>query len=428
MKKLVLFTLLAGTISYSSHGQSAFSEFTDNPSAFTLSSDKNTLTIGGRVSFYGEDRFIKNGPAGENGSGQTNLDHNTFDIKDIDLDLQGKTASKFSYELHYSLIDIITAANTENIYVPNNPGYDNAGFKAAYIQYEGFKIKIKLGFDKLPFSQSNIQHEHETPFWSHPVLTGGDLFSRRDIGLTLNTSLLKNDMINLYAGMYSGMGENYIEYGQDESGKFEYVGRAEFCYPSKMSYNEIDEENSPILHFRVAGNIRYEDKNGPEGTALDTKYPDAVGLYDTRLLDGYRTIYGGDAIVKYRGISATFEDDIVDMRPNSQSDPLFNGTAYSVNKGVVHAGGIIADLNYNWEKIHTVFSVGYEHTTANDLQPGYMEYVNFAIAYKIRGFNSCAKVEYYIPTMEDLGNSSTLIGNDPLKWNSQIRLGYQIVF
>ncbi len=412
MKKLLVFTLLAGAISYTSFGQSTFSEFTDNPSSFTLSSDKNTLQIGGRISFYGEDRFLK--------SGYNNLDHNGFVIKDIDLDLLGKTASKFSYELHYSLIDIIAAANTENIYVPNNPGYDNSGIKAAYIQYDGFKIKIKVGIDKIPFSQSNLQHEHETPFWSHPTLTGGTLFSRRDIGLTLSTRLLK-DKINLYAGMYSGMGENFIEYGQDQSGKFEYAGRAEFCYPSKMGYNEIDEENSPIVHFRVAGNVRYEDKIGPEGTGLNGMYQDAVGTYNTRLFDGYRTIYGGDAIIKYRGISATFEDDIMNMRPQSQSDPLFNGTPYSVNKGKVTAGGWIADLNYNWQKIRTVFSAGYEYTNVNDLIPGHMEYLTLAIAYKVNSFNSCAKLEYYIPTQEDLGS-------DPLKWTGQIRLGYQIVF
>ena len=408
MKKLVLFTLLAGTISYSSHGQSAFSEFTDNPSAFTIGSDKNTLQIGGRISFYGEDRFLN--------SGENNLDHNTVDIKDLDLDIIGKTASKFSYEVHYSLVDLAVAAATQNTNNPFNPG-----IKASYLQYDGFKIKIKVGYDKLPFSQNNIEHEHETPMWGRPVLASGDLFSRRDIGITLNTSLLKNNMLNLYAGMYSGMGETYFEYGQDESGKFEYVGRAEFCYPSKMSYNEIDEENSPILHFRIAGNIRYSDKTGPLGEGLDAKYPDAVGAYGTRLFDGYRTIYGGDAIIKYRGFSVTFEEDILNMRPQSQSDPLFNGTPESINKGVVNAGGFITDLNYNWQKIRSVFSVGYENTNPNDLIPGHMESLTFGYAYKLSGFNSCIKFEYLDPIIADNGS-------DPLKYYGQIRLGYQIVF
>lgn len=406
MKRALLLTFLAGTISTVSFAQSSFSEFTDVPSAFTINSGNNTLQFGGRISFYYEDRFLK--------SGQTNLKHNGFDVKDADLDLLGKTASHFSYEFHYSLVDVITAAATQNTNNPQNPG-----FKAAYIQYDGFPVKIKLGYDKLPFSQSNIEHEHETPFWSHPNLTGGDFFSRRDIGLTLSTSLWQQK-INLYAGAYSGMGENFFEYGTDESGTFEYVARAEFCYPRKMNYNEIDEDNSPF-QFRIGGNIRYEDKTQPGGATVASLYPDEIGAYGTRMITGKRSIYGGDAIVKYKGFSATFESDILNLKPTSQSDVLFGGTPESFNKGVVHAGGFISDLNYDNEKIHSVFSVGYENTNANDLIPGNQEWVTLAYSYKFNSFNSCAKIEYYIPTKED-------VNSNPLKYTGQLRVGYQIVF
>src|SRR5271156_805917 len=136
MKKLVLFTLLAGTVATASYGQSNFSEFTDNPSAFTLGSDNNTLQIGGRLSWYYEDRFLK--------SGQTNMDHNSFDLKDADLDLLGKTANKFTYEFHYSLADLVNQANTWAY--PKNASPTTPGFKAAYIEYQGFKIHIKIGY------------------------------------------------------------------------------------------------------------------------------------------------------------------------------------------------------------------------------------------------------------------------------------------
>lgn len=273
-------------------------------------------------------------------------------------------------------------------------------------------------------------HEHETPFWGHPNLTGGDLFSRRDIGFTASTNLLKN-RIKLYAGAYSGMGENFFEYGTDESGTLEYVARAEFSYPSKMDYNEIDEENSPILHFRVAGNVRYEDKTQPAGATVAALYPDAVGAYGSRIINGKRTVYGGDALVKYRGISAAFEADILNLKPSSQSDVLFEGTPAAFNKGVVHAGGFVTSLNYNWEKAHSVFSVRYENFNANDLIGGspYTFFVTssnqgwlgMAYAYKVNSFNSVAKVEYLIPTTED-------VASNPLKYTAQLRVGYQIVF
>jgi hypothetical protein len=409
MKKLI-FTLLVGAAATTSYAQSEFSEFSDVPSAFTLSSDNNTLQIGGRVSWYYENRFLK--------SGITNLDHNGLALKDADMDFLGKTANKFTYEFHYSLADLVNQANTWQY--PKNASPTTPGFKAAYIEYQGFKIHIKMGYDKVPFSQSNIQHEHETPFWSHPNLTSGDFFSRRDVGITLNTSVYKN-RINLYAGAYSGMGENFFEYGQDESGTFEYIARAEFCYPGKMSYSEIDEENSPILHFRIAGNIRYEDKTQPGGNTVDALYPDEVGAYNTRMVNGQRTVYGGDAIIKFKGLSLTLEDDILNMKPSNSTDPLFNATAASFNKGVVHAGGFISDLNYNSQKIKSVFSVGYENTNANDLIAGNMQWLNFGYAYKVSGFNSVAKIEYYYPLQEDANSN-------PLKYTGQIRVGYQIVF
>jgi len=296
----------------------------------------------------------------------------------------------------------------------------NPGFKAAYVQYNGFKVRIKLGYDKLPFSLGNIEHEHETPFWDRANLTSGDLFSRRDIGLTLNTDFWKS-RFNVYAGAYSGMGENFFEYGQDESGTLEYVARAEFCYPGKMSYEEIDEENSPVLHFRIAGNVRYEDKTEPGGVTMASLYPDAVGMYGTSLISGQRTIYGGDATVKYRGLSATFETDILNMKPSSANDPLFNATPESFNKGVVNAGGYVVTLNYDWEKIRSVLSARYENFNANDLIAGNQGWLGFAYSYKINGFNSCAKIEYLIPTTED-------VNSNPLKYTSQLRVGYQIVF
>jgi len=406
MKKLVLFSALAITAATASYGQSEFSEFTDNPSAFTISSDKNTLELGGRMSFYYENRFLK--------SGETNLKHNGFDVKDMDLDIIGNMASKFTYEVHYSLVDMVTAAATQNTAAPTSPG-----FKAAYIQYNGFPVKIKLGYDKVPFSQSSIMHEHETPFWSHPGLTGGDYFSRRDIGLTLNARLLKN-MINLYAGAYSGMGETFFEYGNDESGRFEYVARAEFSFPGKMNYNEIDEENTPTPHFRIGANIRYKDKTQPTGSSI-SQYPDALGTYGLSLINGKTTVYGIDAIVKFKGLSATFERDVVNLKPASANDPIFEGTTAAVNGGKVNAGGFITDLNYDYEKWKSVLSVGYQSLNPNDLIAGHEEWLTIGYAYKVSGFNSVAKIEYYVPTLEDKTS-------DPLKYTGQIRVGYQVVF
>ena len=409
MKKLLLFTVAA--IGFSSVATAQFSEFTDNPAAsqFTLSSEGNTLQIGGRISGYYENRTLKND------TNYLKKTHNGWAVKDFDLDILGKTANKFVYEFHASLVDLVSAAATQNTANPANPG-----IKAAYIQYNGFPVHIKFGYDKLPYSQGSISDIWGSPYWSHANLYGGDLFSRRDFGLTLNYKFFKS-RINLYAGAYSGMGENFFEYGNDAGGKFEYVGRAEFSYPAKMKYSLIDEEKSPTPIFRIGVNARYADKTQPKGSSIYVDAPDAPGAYGIRIIDGKRLAYGFDAIVKYKGISATLEGHALQLKPTNTTDGLYNGTSASVNKGVINAGGLNAGINYNYEKLHSVVSCMYEEFNTNDLYPGLQDWLYLAYAYKVSGFNSVFKFEYYKPVTEDKVQS-------PLHYTAQFRIGYQVVF
>ncbi len=409
MKKLLLSTLVA--ISFGTTANAQFSEFADNPSAsqFTLSSEANTLQIGGRVSGYYENRILKND------SNYLKKAHNGWAVKDFDMDFLGKTASKFVYEFHVSLIDLVSAAATQNTANPANPG-----IKAAYIQYKGWPVHIKFGYDKVPYSQGSMSEVWGTPYWSHANLYGGDLFSRRDFGLALNYRFMK-DRINLYAGAFSGMGENFFQYGNDASGTFEYIGRAEFSYPAKMKYHIIDQENSPTPVFRIAANARYADKTQPKGSSINIDAPDAPGAYSIRIISGQRLAYGFDGIVKYKGFSATVEGHMLQLKPTDTLDALYNNTTRSKNNNVINAGGINAGLNYNWEKKHSVFSAMYEGFNTNDLYPGTQEWLYLAYAYKISGFNSVFKIEYYKPLTEDKVQN-------PLHYTDQIRVGYQIVF
>ncbi len=404
MRKVLAFAVAAVLISNTSKAQ--FSEFAGDTAAsqFTFSNGGNTLQIGGRVSGYYEYRVLK--------AGQTNLSHNGWAMKDGDVDLLGKTANHFTYEFHVSLLDVISAAATQNTADPAAPG-----FKAAYLRYDGYKVGIKFGFDKLPFALGSIEPEHMTPMWSHANLNGGDLFSRRDFGLTLNTSLMHNH-INLYAGAYSGMGENFFEYGNDASGTFEYIGRAEYCLNGKMKYRVIDEEHTTTPQLRVALDARYADKTQPAGKTIGI---DAPGKYGLRVINGKRLCYGGDVTFMYKGFSTNFEVDLMQLKPADTSDPLFNGTSSTVNKGVINAGGFVWDANYDFAKIRSVFTAKYEDVNVNDLVPGSMHWLSLGYAYKLNGFASVFKLEYAIPLQED-SNS------DALKYTGQLRLGYQIVF
>ena len=390
--------------------------------AFTLSTDNNVLQIAGRVSGFYEYRFLK--------SGVENKKHNAFAMKDVDLDFLGKTSNKFKYEIQISVLDLVSAAavgnTTSSPLVQGgsniNPNPANTGFKSVYVAYEGkaLPFHVKLGYDKLPYSQGSLNDVYGTPFWSHNNLFGGDFFSRRDLGLTLYQSFWKK-RIRVFGGIYSGMGENVFEYGMDASGKPEYVGRVEFAYPAAQKYDLIDEEMSPIPVFRIGLNARYMDKTQPKGYSVYTDAPDAPGMYDLRLLDGKRLAYGGDFIFKYKGISATFETHIIDLKPADNSNPLYEGTPASFNNGHVMAGGYVAGINYNWQAAHSVFGVSYEELNANDLAKGTQQWLYVGYAYKVNGFNSVFKIQYYRPLQED-------VIMNPLKYNAMIRVGYQIVF
>jgi hypothetical protein len=405
MRKVLALAVAAVLVSHTSRAQ--FSEFADDSAAsqFTFSNGGNVLQIGGRISGYYEYRDLK--------SGVTNLSHNGWAMKDGDVDVLGKTANHFTYEFHVSLLDIVNAAATQNTADPAAPG-----FKAAYIRYDGLKfLGIKFGFDKLPFALGSIMPEHMTPLWEHANLNGGDLFSRRDFGLTLNSSVAQNH-INIYAGAYSGMGENFFEYGNDASGTFEYIGRVEYCLTGKMKYRIVDEDHSAKPLFRVALNARYEDKTQPAGQTIGV---DAPGKYGLRIINGKRLCYGGDATFMYKGFSTNFEVDMMQLKPADSTDPLFNGTPSSVNKGKVNAGGFVWDANYDFSKIHSVISARYEDVNVNDLVPGDMHWLSIGYAYKVNSFASVFKIDYAIPLQED-SNS------DPLKYTGQLRVGYQIVF
>jgi len=406
MKK-ILYTLLFVLLAMAARAQE-FSEFQDTSlNSITLGKGKNQIQIGGRVSGYYEYRALK--------PGFTNLDHNGFAMKDGDIDLLGHTKQQFVYEFHLSVLDLATAAATQNTDNPANPG-----IKAAYLEYMGWPVHIKFGYDKLPFSQGSLNEVWGTPMWSHANLYGGDLFSRRDMGITLNSSFWKN-RINLYAGAYSGMGENFFEYGNDQSGTFEYVGRAEFCYPAVLKYQPIDEDHNTIPQIRLAVDARYEDKTQPAGQTIASNYPDALGAYGTRMINGKRLIYGGDFIIKYQGFSALFEADIMRLQPTSATDDLYQGTPASFNGGYINSGGFVTGLNYDWQKIRSVFSIQYENFNTNDLQKGAQSWLYLGYAYKVKGFKSVFKVEYFIPTTED-------VAANPLKYTSELRVGYQIVF
>jgi hypothetical protein len=169
--------------------------------------------------------------------------------------------------------------------------------------------------------------------------------------------------------------------------------------------------------FVVGGNARYTKRNLTVGTLFPGG---AVGEYGLKVIDGERYAWGIDASAQYKGFSTQFELHQLTARPQNTGSILFQGYNAEETGGYVKMGGYVAQVNYFSKKLKTIFSGRYEEYNLNDLAPGINKRLNAAIAYQIDGFNSMIKLQYFHILEEE--------SIDPLRWNYQIRIGWQYLF
>ncbi|MES2389490.1 MAG: hypothetical protein V4543_15915 [Bacteroidota bacterium] len=371
---------------------------------YSFQSGDNTIQVSGLAAVYYNNRILK--------PGNDNYKNNRFTLRNLQFELEARNGKNWETKFKVDFAKIMSNTDPAN-FDPENPGISNA-----YVQYSGLPVKFKFGFDKLPYSQGSLNDVFGTPFWSRGILTGGDLFSRRDMGLTLHYPCWQQ-RINVYGGVYTGMGENMLTMSDsDPSGHYEYVGRIDVAYPTRYRYNEIDLVHVPIPMFRIGANARYTDKTQTAGNTLPLGLG---GNYGVRVINGKRLVYGLDASAQYMGFSAQAEFHVINLQPADPSDILFNNTTAAFNGGKVLSGGLLTRVNYNSLLLRSTLSCQFENLNLNNLVPGTEQLLSVAYAYNVKGFDSVLKVQYYHPLKEDQNS-------DPLKWTDQIRLGYQYQF
>ena len=369
---------------------------------FTINSGDNTLEIGGRVASYYNYRVNK--------PDEISNKKNSFALRNLQINIEGQRGNKFEYRLQ---VDLATLAAGGVTVAAESPG-----LMQAYIAYVALPVKVKFGYSFVPFSQGSLGSVYESPFWSRGILVSGTLSSRRDLGLTLSSSLLKQ-RLNLYGGVYSGLGENLIAVGSsDASGQVEVIGRADMAWPARMRYREIDEVGVPVPMLRVGANARYTNKTQVVGTVLPTALIDPNNL---RFIDGKRSVYGLDAMFAYRHFTAQAEYQRLVATPSQAGDILFNNATADASGGKVNAGGYVATVNYDFLKVKSVLSVRYEDVNLNDLVYGKQQWLYVGYAYTMNGFRNVIKVQYSRPVTED-------VAQNPLKYTDQIRAGWQYTF
>ncbi len=366
----------------------------------TLSNGNHVLEITGALSTYYNYRDYK--PT------SSNFRKNRFKLRDAQIQLEGRIGHDWEYELQ---VDFADFANSEEAVDPENPGIMDAN-----ITYKGIDfVDVQVGYGKLYYSRNSLTPFIYSAYWQRAQINR-DLWARRDVGVTLKKDFL-NQRMNVYAGVYTGLGELSLNGDNDDSGKLIYAGRVDFAYPSRYRYREIDDKISPVPMFAVGLNGRYANKILPTGRV----FPEfSQGEYGMRVVNGEQYIYGFDVAAQYMGFSAMLEMHQTRATPVLPTDPLLQGLPISQTEGFMKAGGMVAQLNYFSKSWKTIFSCRYEEMNISDLIAGKSKRFSPAIAYQINGFNAMIKAQYFGVINED--------PLDSLNWNEQFRIGLQFVF
>lgn len=372
-------------------------------SQLTISNGNHVLEISGSLSTYYNYRDLKDY--------SQNRNKDRFRLRDAQLQLEGRVSDIWEYELQVDFVDLASSATGE--IDPENPG-----LMEARVTYKGLSfVEIEAGYGKLYYSRSSLNPFSFSPYWQRAQIVRGDIFSRRDVGVTLKKDFWRQ-RINVYAGAYTGLGEISLRGDNDSSGALEYVGRVDFAYPSRFRYREIDDRVSPIPMFLIGFNGRYTDRQLTEGRS----FPEgSQGEYGLKMIDGKRYVYGMDFSFQYMGFSGQFEIHQMRGEPLSPSDPLFHGLAPAQTNGYFLAGGWLSQINYFHKPWKSIISLRYEELDLSDLVAGKSQRLCGALAYQIKGFDAMIKAQYF----HNLGVQEPI---DPLRWNEQIRIGMQFNF
>ena len=368
----------------------------------TIQNGAHVIEINGRLSTYYNHRFLK--PT------NNNRDKDRFKLRDAQLQIEGRVKDIYEYELQVDFVDLATFGSQE--LDPENPGLMEARFR-----YKGLRwVDIELGYGKTYYSRSSLVPFIFTPYWQRAELVRGNIFGRRDVGITFIKSLWKQ-RINMYGGVYTGLNELSLKGDNDASGRPEYVGRVDIAYPSRYRYRDIDNRVTPIPMFALGLNARYTDKSLPSGNS----FPEfATGEYGIKVIDGERLMYGLDIAFQYMGFSASFEIHQLKGTPQFSDDPLLRGFNVDQTGGGFFAGGWVSQMNYFSKPLKSIFSVRLEELDLNDLVIGNSRRFSAAYAYQLKGFDSMIKVQYFnILTEESI---------DTKRWAQQVRIGWQYNF
>lgn len=386
----------------------------------SLDNGYHNLEISGMLSAFYNKRFYSSGNPGnrieENPANPFDKSKDRFSLRDMQIQFEGRVGRRFEYEFQVDFADLLNQSD-----IGENPGILDA--HATWKPASGPHLKV--GYQKIPYSRNSLVPFSYSPYWQRAEISRGEVFSRRDVGVVLSKSLWKQ-RVNLYGGVFSGMGEQILSVNggeNDPSGTFEYTARIDMAWPSRFRYGDYDINRSSKPMFQAGFAARSVYRRYSSFLPGDDYY--------LRVMAGSREGWTADLSGQWKGFSAQVEIHRLRYRPADRIDT--SGSRFREERGTraqkigtaptayFLAGGLIATLSYSSRKLKSVISLRYDHLNPNDLVAGNSEQsLTFAYAYLINGFQSAIKAQYSYRLADR---------SDPAiqRFDDQLRVGWQFM-
>jgi hypothetical protein len=165
------------------------------------------------------------------------------------------------------------------------------------------RLRVKLGQFKAPFGRQELTSSGSQQFVDRSIVSSR-FAEGRDIGLTLHGQS-GGGTLSWAAGVFNGSGRNVAS---NPDGRYQVVARVQVAPSGDPGYSESDFESGERPLWAVAAQVHHDDD----------------GLGDDRLR---RTIYGADAVFKFRGLSLFCEAFFEEREPAGATASKSNGVA-----------------------------------------------------------------------------------------------------
>jgi hypothetical protein len=255
-----------------------------------------------------------------------------FDLRDARLVISGEHHPRFKYEFALDFAEVNDETRLDYFIIDANVNIDLPSGFDAYV-----------GFQRLPISRNSNVSAFVSVFSRRPPMSGGALYNRRGMGVMFRKKMAHN-RVNFHAGVFDSQGAVRNINGKQIS--LAYVARADFAFPARVRFEEVDVRHSPDPLFAVGLNFLYSQHSEEREVELFPLY-----------LDGSKTLGAVDFAFMYEGVSVQAEVTRAWLQRDDDAEDSLPGSFVSQ--------GMHVSVNYYAKSIKSVFAARFETFNPN---------------------------------------------------------------